>query len=574
MRRRDMASETANQKRKRGRPTNASREDGTPDASNHQSTLTHDMKLTKGTKRGEPPQTEDNLRPKKRGRPAKPDGAPKPEVADSTAEPRKRKRGEAPAATVDNEMEESNAKPAKGPEKSQKRGRPAKGTEPVKEPDAAEEDADDENEGNSSLLRRSGRTRRSPGEQSKEDQRDVGRGTQKMEKQRRKGRPPPKPESKDVGGEESGPNPKSKRGRPAQDTHGASEAVAEPKAQPQTTKRKRPSPLAMEAESAAAPKQRRGRRKASPEPEEEDQQAEEKAPRRSRPKRADEPEPAGRTKKSKRSSKEPAESAARSASPESDSAPPAAAYQHLTTRTRRVPRHTIESKWSPLEPSSITSVGNLLHSAARPVLLRLNNLQRHSYASAALSGVSNRLRSKLLRGQPFPPATTAGTRDGEVDFERTVAGVEALQAQLDPLLHGVALLRRERERAQRELERDYRRLRTLETNERAEARQKRDQARHIHVLVPERAGEGAKEEEEGGDGGLLPRDKGAGLVFRDEDEELKATATQIGSHMESMRGNLEQIEGVVPAIARSRALLRNVLQPRLDREQLENLVLN
>ena len=58
-----------------------------------------------------------------------------------------------------------------------------------------------------------------------------------------------------------------------------------------------------------------------------------------------------------------------------------------------------------------------------------------------------------------------------------------------------------------------------------------------------------------------------------QDEGLVGLGRQIGSHMESMRSNLGQIEGVVPAIARSRAALQGTLCEFLDAEQYEQVLL-
>lgn len=43
--------------------------------------------------------------------------------------------------------------------------------------------------------------------------------------------------------------------------------------------------------------------------------------------------------------------------------------------------------------------------------------------------------------------------------------------------------------------------------------------------------------------------------------------------MESMKSNLSQIEGVLPAIARSRAALQGTLCEHLDPEQYEQVLL-
>lgn len=48
---------------------------------------------------------------------------------------------------------------------------------------------------------------------------------------------------------------------------------------------------------------------------------------------------------------------------------------------------------------------------------------------------------------------------------------------------------------------------------------------------------------------------------------------QIGSHMESIKGNLQQIDGVVPAIIKSKAAIQKVLLKHLDDEQYESVLL-
>ena len=58
-----------------------------------------------------------------------------------------------------------------------------------------------------------------------------------------------------------------------------------------------------------------------------------------------------------------------------------------------------------------------------------------------------------------------------------------------------------------------------------------------------------------------------------ESEELKGLARQIGSHMDSMRANLQQVDGVVPQVVRSRAALQSLLFRHLDQEQYEQAVL-
>lgn len=226
-------------------------------------------------------------------------------------------------------------------------------------------------------------------------------------------------------------------------------------------------------------------------------------------------------------------------------------------------------------------MANLLHSASRPVLLQLNNARKHAQATAALNAISNRLRAKLSRGLPFPPATTAHRREDELEFERTVDGIHALEAQLDPLLHSVALLEKEKKRAERELGREYKILNTLSANARSAARGRRDQLRKTHVLVPPPPNKEEEDVHHMADdedellGELRPVDRSAGKTFAglENDGELKDLAGQLANHMESMRGNLQQIEGIAPAIAETRAVLKLALLPRLDQESLDRVML-
>ncbi|KAH7627168.1 CENP-Q, a CENPA-CAD centromere complex subunit-domain-containing protein [Sordaria sp. MPI-SDFR-AT-0083] len=282
--------------------------------------------------------------------------------------------------------------------------------------------------------------------------------------------------------------------------------------------------------------------------------------------------------------------------------PPVPNYRHLTSRTRQIPRSTIASKWSPLDAPSIAAVDSIIADASRPILFRLRETRsdssRHAHAQDILTTFASRLHRKLEKGMPFPPpslpsASKEQPRDvngehaaspgheAEFDFEKTVNAIQALERTLDPLLHSVALLKREKEKEEQELERAYRRLRTLETNARTQSRGWRERGKRDHVLAPGTRPTGpgvAREREEEGEIELVkkPAEEGktGGSVFKgiEGDEELVKLAQQLGSHMESMRGNLEQIEGVVPAIEKTKGALQGVLQKYLDEKQHEQVV--
>ncbi|KAK3371211.1 CENP-Q, a CENPA-CAD centromere complex subunit-domain-containing protein [Lasiosphaeria ovina] len=280
-------------------------------------------------------------------------------------------------------------------------------------------------------------------------------------------------------------------------------------------------------------------------------------------------------------------------------------FRQLTSRTRQIPRSTISAKWTTLDQPSIAAVNSIISDASRPVLLQLRGREnRQEQAQTILGLFTSRLHRKLVKGFPFPPPTlpwgggggggggrnsnAAGTGGGggghepELDFERTVHAIQAAEKTLDPLLHSVALLTTEKEREEAALEREYKALRALETNAKTEARGWRDRAKRDHVLAPERQrvlddeGAPAREPDEALEMVVKKAEDSLGSgVFKDigEDAELLALSKQISNHMESMKGNLQQIDGIIPAIAKSKAALQGVLQQHLDPQQYDRVVL-
>lgn len=261
-------------------------------------------------------------------------------------------------------------------------------------------------------------------------------------------------------------------------------------------------------------------------------------------------------------------------------------FRYLKERTKNIPRSIISEKWNALDGPSINAVGAFLADAQRPVLLRLQNTsRRREHASAALSLVSRRLHSKLAKGFPFPAPTAgpakraaSGSHEDEFDFERAMNAVQGLENTLNPLLHSIGLLEREVKKEEDALARDYDNLHKLEANARSEVKGWREKAKREHVLAA-----GIRKKDENGDYDnesdrleLVPRpeDAASGGLFKGlDDEELVSLSQQIGSHMESMQSNLQQIAGVVPAIKKSKAALQQVMLKHLDEEQYEKVLL-
>ncbi|KAI1822376.1 CENP-Q, a CENPA-CAD centromere complex subunit-domain-containing protein [Xylaria intraflava] len=452
--------------------------------------------------------------------------------------------------------------------KRAKRVRPPKGGQQqtkASEPEAEETDNDNEPERDSSAPRRSRRNHHSSDNSPlrSENRGENGSLSQQMAGKRKR---PIRLANDDQPDEEteSRPDPeaeislraqkkKRKRGGPSQNGQPSADA-AEP--EPASTQKKRDGPSrSTSGNGGSGTRLRKGPsqlpRKAADESHAASKQSRFSGARRN-------------SKSPRRSSGGQDQSLSRSSSPKSDSPPP---YMHIAKQTQQVTHDVIESKWSSLEPSSVANIATLLYSVSQPTLLHVVPKQ-YTHAEDIIEKVIRGLcrRSGKL---PFPPASTLPRREDELDFEQTQTAVESLLSQLDPLQHSVELLRREKERAEKDLEREYQVLDQLSTNARAEARERKDQLRKVHDLVPATT-YGSSENNIH----LLSAEQGAGQVFAGiQDDELLALAGQISNHMESMRGNLQQIDGVLPAIAESQALLKTTLQPHFGQKQLENLLL-
>lgn len=281
--------------------------------------------------------------------------------------------------------------------------------------------------------------------------------------------------------------------------------------------------------------------------------------------------------------------------------------RHLQETLRTIPRSTVESKWAPLDPPSISIIGSILADAQRSVLLNLQDTnRRRQHASAAILQASQRLHGKLLKGFPFPaPTASTTTRGGDAsheadfDFERTMDTKAKLENTLNPLLHSVSLLRKQLHKEEYELAGEYNHLHQLETNVKHEAKERKVKARKEHVLAP-----GKQRKVESNDENKVPMElvpatehSLSGSLFKVrfsklmpvtwqsdtnnelvwvqdlQDEELAALSQQIKSHMESLKGNLDQIGGVGLDINKSKAALQQVLLTHLDEKQYETVLL-
>ncbi|KAK6449059.1 hypothetical protein ACSS6W_003855 [Trichoderma asperelloides] len=572
-----MAPKASIPKRKRGRPSNASKLEINALQERNDAAEAYETDAP------------DQMRPKKRGRPRKsvgsPDEEPSPVPEEEGSKPAK-KRGRLSMGSKARDLSEDQDE-ATPPQQKRKRGRPSLKSREYEEEDTLQQ-SDEETE---SPASRQG-TRRGRNHAEQESEEDQLQNNTPVPAKRKRGRPSLQARrAEEEGTPEHGPTKgkkqasQRKRGRPSlRDIDAPNEIQRKPSAKGKT----------VDGPSTAAPGKRQGRPPGSTKASTRAVAEDERSPEA-------EAEPARDTSLSKKQKRQPHQDAdAEAEDDDDDDAPPSPSkpYLHVSPHVHRIRQSTIESKWTPLPDSTISAASSMLLVAHRPILQRLSGSeQRHAHTSAALRLISHRITRKLAKGIPFPPASMPSARvprggrqvsaasaaanvmDGraiELDFESVLDAKQALERQLDPAIHAVELLTREKEKLERELEQDYEALRNLESSAKAQGREYRGMLKKAHVLAPtpELVHERQKQKAEQDISFSHSNSSVSGGLFSDlEDPELKSLALQLNDHMESIKNNLQQTDGIIPQLARSKAALQDILFKQLGQEQYERVVL-
>ncbi|EXM00987.1 hypothetical protein FOIG_07837 [Fusarium odoratissimum NRRL 54006] len=449
-----------------------------------------------------------------------------------------------------------------------KRGRPSLEKNQNEEPEEEAEDAGKQKRKKKSKEKQI----EEPEEQPEEEPQSRKKGRKAAQQ------PEPEPEEPEA---EPAPAPRKRRRREAKEPEPEPEEEEQPRRSPQNSRRDLGEDANNKGSKAEKSKKKKKDRVAQ---ENAEDQPEEAPKKRGRPKggrpsteNADEPqEEQQETNKRKRRGKE--KDGALSDSGESLASPPKP-YIHIAPFKRTIRSSKIAADWTGLSGASLPTTKSILKLAQQPILQRMaptNN--RRTYASAALHLVYRRMERKLARGLPFPPGNSSKTTkrrldaDGgralELDFEAVLDGKAALERQLVPGMHAVDLLKAEKERMERELERDYEELRNLEANARAQTRERKDLFRKAHVLAPT-----SRPASKDQDTTFVTDTKDEGSLKDIVDTPLEPIALQLADHVESIRGNLQQADGLTPQLSRTKAALQDVLQRYLDEGAYEQVVL-
>ncbi|KUJ18224.1 uncharacterized protein LY89DRAFT_42537 [Mollisia scopiformis] len=248
-------------------------------------------------------------------------------------------------------------------------------------------------------------------------------------------------------------------------------------------------------------------------------------------------------------------------------------YQRLQPMSRKVSRQVIDSKWEPLPSACVEQVSQFLQDVQRPVVVRLNEERKRIQASTALQMVSRRLTTKISKGLPFPQATRS-RREDDFDFEKILDHNRALEAQLTPALHGNELLEAELAKERAWLDADKNVLADLEKNAKSEATTRKQAARKMHALL--QSDESLLETEALRDDiGMEDKDQQSlALDLRvQDDENLQGLVKGLHGHVDTIRGNMKQVDGIAEAIVRSKAAVQATLLDRLSNTQYGEVIL-
>ncbi|KAF5875308.1 putative kinetochore protein fta7 protein [Botrytis fragariae] len=246
-------------------------------------------------------------------------------------------------------------------------------------------------------------------------------------------------------------------------------------------------------------------------------------------------------------------------------------YQHLAAVTRRVTHETIETKWEPLPPGCLDKISDLLIDAQRPVVLQIRDERKKTQASTAIRMISRRLLNRVRKGMPFPKGTRASPED-DFDFEKILDYNRVLENKLTPILHSNDLLEAELRKEEILLESEERYLAELEANAKDEATSRRQAARKAHPLLQFEVDGTQKVLND--DIGIDENEAPSPITLdASKYQDLEGIVKSTDGHVDSIKGNLQQIEGITDAMAKSKASVQAALFSHLDLDQYNDVVL-
>lgn len=259
-------------------------------------------------------------------------------------------------------------------------------------------------------------------------------------------------------------------------------------------------------------------------------------------------------------------------------------YQTLTQVTHKVSRQAIGTRWGPLNPGCVASIIQLMDDIQKPAIAHIQHDQKKLQASQGLQMLTRKILKKVSRG-PFPPSTRIYLED-DFNFEKILDHNRSLAAQLTPVLHANELLEAELKKETALLELDQGDLEDLESNAKAHSALRKKAAKNVHSLLEETSVEGDESDHiclRTAPSLATPFD-----VSQDQtplsgpqpdfpqnpaDDDVQAVIAQLGGHMDSIEGNMKQVQGVTGRVATVKAAVQATLFNRLEIDVYQDIVL-
>ncbi|QDS73643.1 hypothetical protein FKW77_002328 [Venturia effusa] len=227
-------------------------------------------------------------------------------------------------------------------------------------------------------------------------------------------------------------------------------------------------------------------------------------------------------------------------------------YAYLKPTTRKILQEVIQSDWKKLPEPAQRQVQMILLTAKRTALNSIEP-KRRKEVEYVLDVMHRKLEKRLPRS-PFPPFSKAGHFNLEEQIERS----RILMAEHIPATDSVKLLEEEIEREERRIQDKRDQLAELEKNAKLALQQQKKRSKATHPLLHEIAA--SARHADSADNIGLAKDRNKHHVFDEVDKDLAPLLSQLRSHLESIRANGNQLEGVEGAIADAQAALRIALQ--------------
>ncbi|KAI5304129.1 hypothetical protein KEM56_006816 [Ascosphaera pollenicola] len=237
-------------------------------------------------------------------------------------------------------------------------------------------------------------------------------------------------------------------------------------------------------------------------------------------------------------------------------------YASLKPRVQYVSSRVIQNRWTALPDGVQEKVKELLHAIERPAISSATKweIDRNADGAAverkrmlAQNAITDMRRTlvKRLPDMAFPP----NTRDLDFDYEAALLENRNLEAHLATTTGSVDLQRAEIQREKALLAKETSQLNALKANAKSAAAERKRLAKKAHPKIRELENDHEPSHPTSAIG-MFKISKDPLLCDIDEnDSDLYPIIKQLRRHLESMRQNSLQVDGLKDAVGRAKAAL-------------------